>query len=185
MRRLTRREVRLGIAGLVALALFAAFIGLRLQHRADAPNPLPSALDETPDQAQPSRPHTRNQPKATTPSPGGSTGSTDLRFSMAQGAPGTSFSFGPGSHLYVTTVSGHGSLKAIGYKDLNGTKYLRENPAMPHVQRARIQAPGVHLIIAAQIGPEGGSATCTITVDGKTAVSRTVHGPYQVVVCSA
>ncbi|WP_310962203.1 hypothetical protein [Nocardioides terrisoli] len=188
MRRSTRRKLRRWIIGLCAAAVLIAFVVVRLHHRADQPQTDPSTSTQsasTPHHTRHHRRHHRSGDPATADSAVATGRAATLKALEAAAPQGTSFQYGPGMHTYLSTVSGNGSLGWVGYKDLNGTRYAKQFPPDPYVKSARIQAPGVHVIVGGVVAPKGGSVTCTITVDGKTAVRRTVHGAYRMVVCEA
>jgi hypothetical protein len=116
-----------------------------------------------------------------TPTPSG-TGTVGVKLPPVTGVQ----VYGAGTHLVVLTVTSNSTLAAVGYEFRNGKNGgTKRVGSKSYTISEEVEGGAPLAIVAGQVAYYGTEATCTITVDGTLRTTRTSHGAYSVVVCTA
>lgn len=92
--------------------------------------------------------------------------------------------FVPGPHsVALTASSSSGRLRALGYRFRGHQATAIYNVRTPFRISDHVSGLNKLAAIGVQVDSRGGTATCSIIVDGRTIVTRSASGPGQVAVC--
>jgi len=93
--------------------------------------------------------------------------------------------YGTGTHLVVVHVTSDSVINAVGYAFRNGKNGKKMAVEKDFTLSEEVEGGAPLAIVGAQVSYYGTEVTCSISVDGHTRITKTVDGPYHVVVCIA
>ena len=179
-----RKQLILGTVVLVAfVAVLAVWVGNPNKGHetivAASTPPTPSATETPPDD-------TLSISTSPTPTPSATGTGTDTGAGGVKLPPVSGVQiYGAGVHQVVIHVTSDSVISAVGYAFRNGTKGKKTAVQRDFTYSAEVEGGAPLAIVGAQVSYYGTEVTCSISVDGHNRITKTVHGPYHVVVCIA
>jgi hypothetical protein len=189
MRRRRKRSILVGALLVGFVAVLYVWVGNPNRNHLESEGPIPtdtptptSSFDQSAVAPTPSiTPTVPTGSKSGAGGTGGAGGAGTVKLPPVSGVQ----VYGAGVHTVVLRVTSNSTLSAVGWAFRNGKNGKKQAAGKTFTLTEEVQGGAPLAILGAQVAYYGTEATCTITVDGTLRTTKTVHGAYSVVVCTA